>query len=312
MRCFYLSSGLKINLNKSSLMGVCVDSSEIEFFSNKFHCKAGSLPFTYLGLPIGCSMNRCESWEPVLNKFLSKLSNWKASNLSSGGRLVLISVTLKCLVTLDAQSLPGETSDKVAWALERSGQFTVASMRKAYDDFYLKKSSRSNLMWTNRVPSKVSIHAWRTGHCRLPTKCNLQKRGINLLSLDCSLCGGEEETEDHLFVRCPVARSVLNDIGRWWGVNASSVNHLRDLFQWGQVLNFKGDTLKAFLAVIYTYLWLLWKMRNGKIFSSSDRGKDLFVNSQVQAYSFFWIKTRSRCSLANRWLQWCCSPSSCF
>ena len=45
LRCFQLSSGLKINLNKSSLLGVGVDDTEVDSFARKAHCKVGSLPF---------------------------------------------------------------------------------------------------------------------------------------------------------------------------------------------------------------------------------------------------------------------------
>ena len=107
-----------------------------------------------------------------------------------------------------------------------------------------------------------------------------------MLSLDCSLCGGEEETEDHLFVKCPLARSLLIDIGTWWGVDASLVQQLAQLLQWGMASNFKKDKLKAFMAVVYTYMWLLWKMRNGKIFSNLTREKEAMVCSQIQALFF--------------------------
>lgn len=74
LHCFYLSSGLKININKSNLLGFGVAKEEVENLARKYHCKAGYFPFFYLGFPIGTSTNKCESWAPIINKFLSKLS----------------------------------------------------------------------------------------------------------------------------------------------------------------------------------------------------------------------------------------------
>ena len=97
MRCFYLSSGLKINLTKSTLLGVGVENDEVTRYASKFFCKAGSFPIRYLGLPIGVSMNKGESWGPIIDKFMAKLSNWKAKSLSIGGRLTLIKSVLGSL-----------------------------------------------------------------------------------------------------------------------------------------------------------------------------------------------------------------------
>nr|YP_009380806.1 hypothetical protein AEK19_MT0413 [Utricularia reniformis]ART30679.1 hypothetical protein AEK19_MT0413 [Utricularia reniformis] len=39
------------------------------------------LPFTYLGLPVGAQMSSLKHWKPVVDKFHSVLSSWKASSL---------------------------------------------------------------------------------------------------------------------------------------------------------------------------------------------------------------------------------------
>ena len=102
----------------------------------------------------------------------------------------------------------GDSTENIKWALEKSGQFSIASIRKAFDDLHLDKAGQSSFIWINWVPFKVSIHACKTSHCRLPTKSNLQKRGVILLSLYYALCGGEEETQKHLFVKCQISRFI--------------------------------------------------------------------------------------------------------
>ena len=53
-------------------------------------CAAGNIPFIYLGLPVGSKMNRISHWQGFVDRFQTKLSSWKASLLSIGGRLTLI------------------------------------------------------------------------------------------------------------------------------------------------------------------------------------------------------------------------------
>ncbi|XP_023738428.1 uncharacterized protein LOC111886414 [Lactuca sativa] len=97
LRCFELSSGLKINMSKSKLYGFGVQNCELELVARSFNHSIGSLPFTYLGLPVGASMARVTHWKPIIEKFQAKLSRWKASTLLFGGRLTLCKVVLSSL-----------------------------------------------------------------------------------------------------------------------------------------------------------------------------------------------------------------------
>ncbi|XP_022004008.1 uncharacterized protein LOC110901489 [Helianthus annuus] len=92
LRCFYLCSGLKVNLNKSSLYGVGVEEEEVELMAKNLGCKEGKLPFGFLGLTIGANMKRVKFWKPVGDKFNNKLSAWKAKCLSFAGRLTLAKI----------------------------------------------------------------------------------------------------------------------------------------------------------------------------------------------------------------------------
>jgi hypothetical protein len=53
LRGFELSSGLKVNFWKICLMGVNVSSHLLDMACNFLNCKHGTIPFYYLGLPVG-------------------------------------------------------------------------------------------------------------------------------------------------------------------------------------------------------------------------------------------------------------------
>ncbi|KAI3497002.1 hypothetical protein L1887_39382 [Cichorium endivia] len=90
LKCFHMVSGLKVNFHKSKVFGVSLSNSELLSTARILGCDIGSFPFTYLGVPVGANMSLKKNWKPVIDKFQSKLSCWKAKTLSFGGRLTLI------------------------------------------------------------------------------------------------------------------------------------------------------------------------------------------------------------------------------
>ncbi|GKE25892.1 hypothetical protein Tco_1441276, partial [Tanacetum coccineum] len=61
------------------------------------------------------------------------------------------------------------------WALESSGDFLVASVRKAIDDKLLPEVD-SKTRWIKYVPIKVNVHAWKVKTDSLPTRFNISRR----------------------------------------------------------------------------------------------------------------------------------------
>ena len=53
LRCFYVTSGLKINVRKSNIFGVGMESNEVAQLATVLVCGVASLPFNYLGLSVG-------------------------------------------------------------------------------------------------------------------------------------------------------------------------------------------------------------------------------------------------------------------
>lgn len=99
LKCFHVSSGLKVNFTKSRLFGINTTDMEVLSMAEVLGCSNGAFPFTYLGVPVGANMGLKKHWKPVVDKFEARLSKWKAQSLSFGGRITLIKSVLNSLPT---------------------------------------------------------------------------------------------------------------------------------------------------------------------------------------------------------------------
>ena len=92
LRCYEAISGLglKVNFFKSALFGVFVEDSLLERLTQLMGCNSGSLPSSYLGLPLSEGRVPKSLWSPVVEKLEKKLATWKSRYLSLRGRITLI------------------------------------------------------------------------------------------------------------------------------------------------------------------------------------------------------------------------------
>jgi len=61
------------------------------------HCREGSIPFNYLGLPVGANPKKVSTWEPILMKLKNRLNSWGSKYVSLGGRIVLLNSVLNAI-----------------------------------------------------------------------------------------------------------------------------------------------------------------------------------------------------------------------
>ena len=60
-------------------------------------CRIGSLPSSYLGLPLGVGHKAVIVWDSVEERMRKRLALWKISYISKGGRITLIKSSLASL-----------------------------------------------------------------------------------------------------------------------------------------------------------------------------------------------------------------------
>jgi hypothetical protein len=73
LNSFAASTGLKVNYSKSNLMPINMDEARLAHFANTIHCQTGSLPFTYLGLPLGITKPTLEHFLPMVSRVEKRL-----------------------------------------------------------------------------------------------------------------------------------------------------------------------------------------------------------------------------------------------
>jgi len=115
LRCFELASGLKINFAKSCFGAVGKFDQWRKEAAEYLNCRILSMPFTYLGIPIGANPRRSELWDPVIRKCKRKLARWKQRHLSFEGRVTLIQSTLSSIPIyfLSFFRLPSKITNKL-------------------------------------------------------------------------------------------------------------------------------------------------------------------------------------------------------
>ena len=69
-------SGLKINMAKSTLLGMGVDEDSVTSLVELVGCEIGEWPITYLGMPLAGNPCSQSFWEPVISKVTKRLDGW--------------------------------------------------------------------------------------------------------------------------------------------------------------------------------------------------------------------------------------------
>ncbi|GKB87231.1 RNA-directed DNA polymerase, eukaryota [Tanacetum coccineum] len=85
LECFFRASGLRINMCKSKIMGVCVEEDKVKRAASKLGCLILKPPFSYLGSKVGGLMSRVQAWDEMVDRVTARLSKWKMKTLSIGG-----------------------------------------------------------------------------------------------------------------------------------------------------------------------------------------------------------------------------------
>jgi hypothetical protein len=91
------ATGLKINYHKSQLMPINIDMENAQALAQILGCQVGTMPFTYLGLPLGTTRPTVAELMPLVDRVERRLTS-TAIWLTYGGRVTYINAALTPLL----------------------------------------------------------------------------------------------------------------------------------------------------------------------------------------------------------------------
>ena len=169
--------------------------------------------------------------------------------------------------------LQSNVSNRWQWELDKHDGYKVRDVYQALTHMAAPTLDvTANLVWHKQVPLKVSIVVWRLLKDRLPTKINLQRRGIaQVIDTMCVSGCGKEEFASHLFLHCHVFGSIWQHIRSWIGVTGVDTDNVSEHFQ--QFINYSGYS-KAHRSCLQLLcllcVWLVRNERNNRLFKNTE------------------------------------------
>jgi len=97
LRCFEITSGLKVNFHKTHVGAIEVNDQDLSIFSKCLNCRQMVVQFRYLCMVIGGNSRRISFWMLIIEKIKLRLSSWKGRFLSLAGRVCLIKAVFTTL-----------------------------------------------------------------------------------------------------------------------------------------------------------------------------------------------------------------------
>jgi len=111
---------------------------------------------------------------------------------------------------------------------------------------------RTNNVWHNLIPLKVSMFGWRLPCNRLPTRDNLlRQRVVSDELIVCPTGCGVREEADHLFLGCATLSNVWSLVWHWLQISSATSCVIRDhIYQFNHMVGMPQST-HSFFKVIW-------------------------------------------------------------
>jgi hypothetical protein len=200
------------------------------------------------------------------------LTDWTWVNDIHGTVMVQIILEFLNLCSLLAVvSLQPRVPNKHSWRLSNSGVYSAKSayMGLLQGDIAFNPWER---IWKTWAPNKCRFFLWLVAHNRCWIADRLERR--NLPHPDkCPLCDQEEETIQHLLIRCVFARQFWFALLQWCGLIGITPEQAESSLDewWSRVGSRVSRTLKeGLITLLILGAWTIWRHRNDCVFNGSS------------------------------------------
>ncbi|KAK2437817.1 hypothetical protein QL285_022666 [Trifolium repens] len=167
-------------------------------------------------------------------------------------------------------------------------------------------------IWESPAPSKIIAFSWQLLLDRIPTRTNLEKRGMLPVGApwECLGCVGMCENSTHLFLHCPCVMWVWGEIFKWLGISIIISPSLPLLFEMVKGAARNAKIRRGYLLIWHASLWSIWKARNCAIFATGIFSPRAIVE-EIKVVSWKWGLVRLKVSPC-MFYEWVWDPGDCF
>uniref|UniRef100_A0A803PEX7 RNase H type-1 domain-containing protein n=1 Tax=Cannabis sativa TaxID=3483 RepID=A0A803PEX7_CANSA len=157
--------------------------------------------------------------------------------------------------------------DWITWGLTNNGKYSVASGYKLRfnNPDWAACSNNSKLrawwkfIWGSSLTPKMKNFIWKVFNHWLPTKVDLRKRGMDVLTI-CDICLQQEENITHALWCCPTVQKTWKRLG--YSKLKDCNIHSASEFLWWQWEHLSKEEFIRFVG----FTWLIWQRRNQFVF----------------------------------------------
>lgn len=154
-----------------------------------------------------------------------------------------------------------DRNDKLIWAKEDNGNFSVKSCYKAImgelpEDTKLDWS----FIWNLKIPPRAKIFIWQVCSNIVPTADRLRTKKVDCPSI-CQVCNAAEETILHILAECKPAKEAWTFFNNM--IDASPTHTATDWF-----MKMVRQIHKSQISCFTMICWNLWAARNDKVWNN--------------------------------------------
>ncbi|GKV27293.1 hypothetical protein SLEP1_g36479 [Rubroshorea leprosula] len=339
LRWFELMSELRINFHKSSIVVFNVAQRWLNGVASVLRCGVGKILFVYLGMPVGGNPGTKKLWDPVLNKFRTKLAVWKFALLSFGGRITLLNSREFLWGGAELKrKIPWVSWEMVCRSKEKGGLRVMDLRRRNWallGKWWFRLGDGGESLWKRVVWDKyyggrreVDIKAvdsvrmsriWRDVISVRGKSIKLQDmlgKGFRWMVGDGRQVGFWREIwvgDKSLKELCPtlfeLAMNKDDMVMSWWGLQVvmpNTVGGVMEVFLY-ELGGMVGRELGACLFLVGS--WYIWYWRNIRVFQNIGECRDGLLH-MIQSKTFLWIKNKVAGSVFSI-VDWKLNPRKC-